>query len=419
VEGGCPVCGAKARGDQCEQCSTLLDPAELVEPVCKLCGKTVEWRPTEHYFLALSKFQQQLEVYAAEKSAGWRENAVYLTRRYLTEGLQDRAATSDLDWGVDVPLPDTSGKKIYVWIEAVSGYWTASREWAEETGGRWQDFWLDAAEAGGAGPDGGRLTAYYVHGKDNVPFHTLIWPALLLGAGGLHLPDRIIASEYLTLEGRKFSTSSNWAVWVPDLLARYDPDSIRYYLIANGPEKRDANFTWREFIHSHNGELLGAWGNFVNRTLAFIAKSFGSQVPAGEPSEGWVEKAAQLYRITGERLEQGRLKEALEGVFSAIRAANKFFDERKPWAVLKENPDDCGETLYVCVQWIANFANLLDPFLPFSCARLRSILSLASPQWEVQTVEPGRLIGPVELLFQRIDPSRIVEEEERLSARLI
>ncbi|RAV05632.1 methionine--tRNA ligase [Paenibacillus sp. YN15] len=414
VEGRCPVCGAKARGDQCEQCSALLDPAELLEPVCKLCGQGVQWRQTEHYFLALSKFQTQLEAYTAAKSTDWRENAVCLTRRYLTEGLQDRAATRDLDWGVDVPLPGTAGKKIYVWIEAVSGYWTASRQWAEETGGRWEDFWLDGAEADGAGPDG----AYYVHGKDNVPFHTLIWPALLLGAGGLHLPDRIIASEYLTLEGRKFSTSSNWAVWVPDLLKRYDPDSIRYYLIANGPEKRDANFTWREFIHSHNGELLGAWGNFVNRTLAFIAKSFGGRVPPGELPDDWKEETGRLYAITGERLEEGRLKEALEGLFAGIREANKYFDGRKPWAALKENPDHCSETLYVCVQWIANFANLLEPFLPFSCARLRNMLSLTAPQWQVQRVEAGRSIGPVELLFQRIDPSRIQEEEERLAASL-
>ncbi|MNC13483.1 Methionine--tRNA ligase [compost metagenome] len=207
-------------------------------------------------------------------------------------------------------------------------------------------------------------------------------------------------------------------MWVPDLLARHDPDSIRYYLIANGPEKRDANFTWREFIHSHNGELLGAWGNFVNRTLAFIAKSFDSRVPAGRLPEGWAEETGQLYLTAGERLEQGRLKEALEGIFAAIREANKYFDGRKPWAVLKENPGDCGETLYVCVQWIANFANLLEPFLPFSCARLRSILSLEPPQWQLQKVEPGRLISPVELLFQRIDPSRIGEEEERLSTNL-
>ncbi len=420
VEGVCPACGAKARGDQCEQCSTLLDPAELLEPVCKLCGRTVEWRPTEHYFLALSRFQEQLESYTAARAVHWRENAVYLTRRYLSEGLLDRAATRDLDWGVDVPLPDTEGKKVYVWIEAVSGYWTASRQWAEETGERWQDFWVDEAEGrnGESGEQG--IRAYYVHGKDNVPFHTLIWPALLLGAGELHLPDRIIASEYLTLEGRKFSTSSNWAVWVPDLLARYDPDSIRYYLIANGPEKRDANFTWREFIHSHNGELLGAWGNFVNRTLAFIAKSFDGRVPHGQLPVGWEEEVGALYLAAGERLEQGRLKEALEGIFAAIRDANKYFDGRKPWSALKEDPGHCAETLYICVQWMANFANLLEPFLPFSCAKLRRMLGVTEePRWALTAVAAGQAIGPVELLFQRIDLSRIGEEEERLAASLI
>lgn len=359
VEGKCPVCGNRARGDQCDFCSTLLDPADLSEKTCKICGNPPTERPTEHFYLALSQFQAELAQYV-EKAQGWKENAVQLTRRYLAEGLQDRAVTRDLTWGVEVPAEGFQDKKIYVWIEAVSGYLSASKQWAAETGGSWESFWQDEEK---------NLTAYYVHGKDNIPFHTLIWPAVLLGVGRLHLPDRIISCEYMTLEGKKFSTSRNWAVWVPEILKKYQPDSIRYFLIANGPEKRDTDFSWREFIHSHNGELLGAFGNFVNRTLAFIDKSF-----------------------------------------TYIRRANKYFDEQKPWLQIKDDRAACGLTLNSCVQIIANLANLLQPFIPFSCEKIRTFLSLERPSWELVYVPADLQIQKLELLFERIDASRIEEE---------
>ncbi|MFF2091291.1 methionine--tRNA ligase [Paenibacillus sp. NPDC058174] len=404
VEGTCPVCGNRARGDQCDYCSTLLDPSDLTDKTCKICGNPPVDRPTEHYYLALSRFQTELTQYAAE-SQGWKDNAVQLTRRYLEEGLQDRAVTRDLTWGVDVPVEGFEDKKIYVWIEAVSGYLSASKQWAAETGGSWEDFWsLDQTE----------LTAYYVHGKDNIPFHAVIWPALLMGAGGLHLPDRIISSEYMTLEGKKFSTSNNWAIWVPDMLSRYQPDSIRYFLIANGPENRDTDFSWREFIHSHNGELLGAFGNFVNRTLAFIDKSFEGRVPDGELSGEWETASEQLYEKSGALIEAGRLKEAIELIFSSVRQANKFFDEQKPWVQIKEDRAACGSTLNACVQIIANLANLLNPFLPFACEQIRGFLSLQQPVWTSVSVPAHREIHNLKLLFERIDISRIEEETDAL-----
>lgn len=400
VEGTCPVCGHRARGDQCDFCSTLLDPADLSDKTCKICGNPPIERPTEHFYLALSQFQTALTEYA-EKAHGWKENAVHLTRRYLDEGLQDRAATRDLTWGIEVPVEGFEGKKIYVWVEAVSGYLSASKQWASQTGGSWESFWLDEEQD---------LTAYYVHGKDNIPFHTLIWPAVLLGVGGLHLPDRILSCEYMTLEGKKFSTSQNYAVWLPDILKRYQPDSIRYFLIANGPEKRDTDFSWREFIHSHNGELLGAFGNFVNRTLVFIEKSFDGCVPSGELSEEWKQATEDLYRDAGARIEEGRLKEAIELIFTYIRQANKYFDEQKPWVQIKENREDCGHTLHACVQIIANLANLLEPFVPFSCEKIRAFLSLEQCSWQLISVPVGGQIQKVELLFERIDVSRIEEE---------
>ncbi|MBU5673647.1 methionine--tRNA ligase [Paenibacillus brevis] len=400
VEGNCPVCGHRARGDQCDFCSTMLDPADLSEKTCKICGNPPIERPTEHFYLALSQFQTALTEYA-EKAHGWKENAVHLTRRYLDEGLQDRAATRDLTWGVDVPVEGFNEKKVYVWVEAVSGYLSASKQWASQTGSSWESFWLDEEKD---------LTAYYVHGKDNIPFHTLIWPAVLLGVGGLHLPDRIISCEYMTLEGKKFSTSRNWAVWVPDILKRYQPDSIRYFLIANGPEKRDTDFSWREFIHSHNGELLGAFGNFVNRTLAFIGKAFGGRIPSGELSEEWTRATEDLYRDAGVLIEDGRLKEAIELIFTYVRQANKYFDEQKPWVQIKEDREACGRTLYSCVQLIANLANLLEPFIPFSCEKIRTFLTLEKPSWQLTFVPADLQVQKLELLFERIDVSRIEEE---------
>ncbi|AIQ52289.1 methionine--tRNA ligase [Paenibacillus sp. FSL R7-0331] len=415
VEGICPRCGQPARGDQCDYCSALLDPSDLLERVCKICGTPPVLRPTEHYYLALSKLQEELTAYA-EAEHGWRDNAVRLTQRYLQEGLQDRAATRDLDWGVDVPADGFAGKKIYVWIEAVSGYLSASKQWALESGGSWEDFWLASREdSTGEQPD---ICAYYVHGKDNVPFHSLIWPAILTGAGGLHLPDRLLACEYMTLEGQKFSTSRNWAVWVPDILSRYQPDSVRYFLVANGPEKRDTDFSWREFIHSHNGELLGAFGNFVNRSLAFINKAFGGKVPGGETDPLWDNAINALYGDAGRLIEAGRFKDALELIFSGIRRANKYFDEQKPWIELKENPAACANTLYNCVQIIANLANLLNPFIPFSCDRIRSFLSLGQPGWHSISVPEGQTIQGLTLLFERIDLKQIEEETERLNLNL-
>lgn len=415
VEGLCPHCGQPARGDQCDYCSALLDPSELLERVCKICGTPPVLRPTEHYYLALSKLQKELTAYA-EAEHGWRENAVKLTQRYLQEGLQDRAATRDLDWGVDVPADGFSGKKIYVWIEAVSGYLSASKQWALQTGESWEDFWLEHREdSTGEQPD---ILAYYVHGKDNVPFHSLIWPAILTAAGGLHLPDRLLACEYMTLEGQKFSTSRNWAVWVPDILSRYQPDSIRYFLVANGPEKRDTDFSWREFIHSHNGELLGAFGNFVNRSLAFINKAFGGRVPGGAAEPLWESKIDILYGDAGKLIEAGRFKDALELIFSGIRQANKYFDGQKPWIELKENPAACATTLYNCVQIIANLANLLNPFIPFSCGRIRSFLSLGQPCWHSISVAEGQTVQDLTLLFERIDLKQIEEETGLLERNL-
>lgn len=408
VEGSCPHCGQTARGDQCDHCSSLLDPIDLQNKICKLCGNHPEIRHTDHYFLALSKFQNQLEAYL-QQAVNWRSNALDLTKRYLNEGLVDRAATRDLDWGVDVPLPGYEGKKIYVWIEAVSGYLSASMKWSEDTGEDWKPFWDDNAKS------------YYVHGKDNIPFHSLILPSLLMGSGvSSRLPNQIVSSEYLTLEGKKFSTSRNWAVWVPYLLEHYHPDTIRYFLIMNGPENRDTDFSWREFIYSHNGELLGAFGNFVNRSLVFVDKFLQGEVPKGTIDLSIKNQLKKVYCQAGDYLEAGKLKAALECIFSFIRNANKYFDERKPWIQVKEQLSECETTLHTCIQIIANLVNLLFPFLPFSCRRIQAFLHLqdADLRWDYIELASGRQLNKPEALFERIEISRIQEEVDRLHDQL-
>ncbi len=402
VEGTCPHCGKPARGDQCDYCSNLLDPSDLIDKKCKICGGAPIERETKHFFFALSKFQKEIEDYI-DTSRGWRDNAVNLSKRYLKEGLKDRTATRDLPWGIDVPVDGFEGKKIYVWIEAVCGYLSASKRWALETNGNWEDFWKK-----------GDVLSYYVHGKDNIPFHTLILPAILLGVSGLHLPDRVISSEYLTIEGQKLSTSRNWAVWVPDIVRDYNPDSIRYFLTINGPEKRDADFSWREFINSNNGELLGAFGNFVNRSLVFIQKSFKGKVPQGNVSCEIQNELKELYSETERKIENGDFKYALEDIFAFIRKANKYFDTEEPWIAVKNDREKCSNTLFNCVQIIANLSNLLSPFIPFACEKIRGFLGIDAGKWEYINVKPDTVLKKLDILFERIDKKKIDEEVNKL-----
>lgn len=403
VEGICPHCHEAARGDQCDACSAILDPLDLLEKKCKLCGSTPSVQETEHFYFALHKFQPQIKaaVEIAKQKGTWRDNAIQLTERYLKEGLQDRAVSRDLPIGVSIPVEGYEDKKIYVWIEAVTGYYSASKHWAEETGKDDQEFWDRDAKT------------YYVHGKDNIPFHSIIWPAVLLGTGEEAIPRHIVSNEYLTVEKRKLSTSKNWAVWVPDILERYNPDSIRYFLTVNAPENRDTDFSWREFIYSHNSELLGAYGNFVNRTLKFIEKYYDGIVPKGSINIELKDKAEGLYKSVGEAIEQTKFKVALETIFDAVRFANKYFDEKQPWKQREDDPVSCEETIYNCVYLIANFANLLEPFLPFSSERVRNTLSIVKQSWEPQNTLPNR-IDNVQPLFERIDVKQIEHEVEKL-----
>ncbi len=397
VLGKCPSCGENARGDQCDACGSVLEPENLVSSKCSICGETPVFKNTKHLFIAISKLENELKSFI-DSHPKWRKNAIAFSNRYINEGLRDRAVTRDLDWGIDVPKEGYENKKIYIWAENVLGYLSASKVVNEKRGGSFADLWCDNSKH------------YYVHGKDNIPFHTIILPSLLLASGGnWHLPDEIISSEHLTLEGRKISTSQNHAIWIKDIIDRYNPDSLRYFLIANGPEKRDTDFSWREYVNSHNGELLGAYGNFVNRTLAFIAKYFDKAVPTGTLDENIQKQILSIYDSVGIKIEQGNFKDALNEIFDFVRYSNKYFDTQKPWETRNTDIVACNNTLYNCVQIIANLAVLLNPFIPFSCAKVHQWLNL-NQTWKPQFVDTGFVIPNVEILYERIDKN-VVEEE--------
>ncbi len=406
VIGKCPKCGEDARGDQCDACGTVLEPETLVTPICAVCGTPISFRSSKHLYIAISKLEQELQA-LADSHPEWRKNATAFTNRYITEGLRDRALTRDLAWGIPVPKNDYDEKTIYIWAENVLGYLSASKTAADRRGDDFTALWGTDAKH------------YYVHGKDNIPFHTIILPALLLGntaATGFswHLPDQIVSSEYLTLEGNKISTSKNYAIWVKDILDRYEPDSLRYFFLANGPEKKDADFSWREYINSHNGELLGAYGNFINRSLSFIHKYWNGVVPTGTPDPALTRQISELFLSTGELIEKAAFKDALNGIFDFIRSANKYFDTEQPWITRDTNEAACQNTLYNCVQIIANLAVLLAPFLPFSSEKVCSWLNLTT-NWNPQSVPTGYQLPEIEILFQRIDKKVIEEETEKLT----
>lgn len=408
VEGICPVCKEPSRGDQCDNCSTILEPLELLERKCKICSNAPTTRSTEHFYFSLSSFQSILENYTqeAEDQKLWRENAISLTKRYLKEGLQDRAVSRDLPIGVSVPVEGYKDKKIYVWIEAVSGYYTASKLWAKDTNQDDSPFWNSSTQS------------YYVHGKDNIPFHSIIWPGILAGLGKESLPTHIVSNEYLTLEKKKLSTSKNWAVWVPEILERYEPDSIRYFLTINAPENRDADFSWKEFIYSHNSELLGAYGNLVNRTLKFIENSFDGILPEKVINSTIQDKVNHLYKDVGECIERTSFKEALEKIFELVRFSNKYFDEQQPWIQVREDVESCKHTLAVCVYLIANLAHILTPFPPFSSEKVKEMINITESKWRAFFV-PSQQLSKVYPLFQRIDPVQIKKELERLNNQTV
>jgi methionyl-tRNA synthetase len=391
IEGTCPICGyPHARGDQCDNCGNQLDPVDLIEPRSIVDGSTPEFRETTHLFLDLPAFAQQLEAWLSAQE-GWRPNVKNFSLGLVRE-LKPRAMTRDIDWGVPVPVPgypeDT--KRIYVWFDAVIGYLSASVEWAHNRGTpeAWREWWQNH--------DSGH---YYFMGKDNIVFHAVIWPAMLMGydgggelgagKGDLQLPANVVASEYLTMEGRKASTSRGVAIWVADFLSRYDPDPLRYYLTAAGPETQDTDFTWEEFVRRNNDELLANWGNLVNRTLISTFRNFGHVPEPGEltvPDRAVLDAIAAGFDEVGVQIQRVRFKAAINEAMRLSSLANQYVADQEPWALVKTDRERAATVLYVALRCVDSLKTLLAPFLPFTSQVVHELLGY-----------DGYLAGPLEI----------------------
>jgi methionyl-tRNA synthetase len=449
IEGTCPICGyPEARGDQCDNCGNQLDPVDLINPRSIIDGSTPEFRETKHLFLDLPQFADRLEEWL-QRQEGWRPNVRNFSLSLVRE-LKQRAMTRDIDWGVPVPVegyPEDS-KRIYVWFDAVIGYLSASVEWAKNQGtpDAWREWWQNE-----------EADHYYFMGKDNIVFHTIIWPAMLLGydgggelgaqRGDLHLPTNVVASEYLTMEGKKASTSRNIAVWVADFLSRYEPDPLRYYLTAAGPETQDTDFTWDEFVRRNNDELLANWGNLVNRTLVNAHRNFGEVPQPGELTDvdqRVLDAVATAFDEVGGLIEQARFRAAVAEAMRTSSLANQYVADQAPWELVKTDPDRAATVLYVALHAVDSLKTLFAPFLPFTSQKVHELLGYQGVlngtlefrsveeddgsthevltgdyessvgEWKPSELAPGQRLQEPQPLFRKLAPETAAEELARL-----
>jgi methionyl-tRNA synthetase len=410
VEGTCPNCQSpNARGDQCEACGEWLEPFDLIDPRCKTCGTTPEVRETTHWFFALSKFEDRLKAWVAGKP-DMKPNVRRFCEGWFRRGLQDRSITRDLPWGVPVPLPEGKGKVMYVWFDAPIGYISSTKEWAERRGtpDRWQDYWLDP---------GTRLVHFI--GKDNIVFHAMVWPAMLMAHGDYVLPTEIPANEFLNLEGEKLSTSRNWAVWLPEYLKEFPADALRYALAVNLPENRDVDFTWHDFQARNNNELADVLGNFINRVAVFTRKNYGGRCPtvvAEDEAGGEVMRAIGAAPGTiGTMIDSYRIKDAARELMTLPALGNRYFDYQAPWRTFKSDRPACDRTIATCLRLVSALEVLSYPFLPFTSRKLGSLLELGRRSWDdAAKAELPAELGPSEILFHKIEDEVIAAQVAKL-----
>lgn len=419
VEGQCPYCGFdKARGDQCDNCGKYYNQLELKNPVSLISGKTPAVKKTKHWYFTLGAFQKPLEQYVESHAVDWKENVLQQTRSWLKEGLQDRAVTRDLTWGIPVPLDDAQGKVIYVWLEAVLGYISSTKEWAHRTGqpGRWKEYWKDPST---------RYIAFL--GKDNIVFHTIVFPAELMAAGGYILPDNVPANEFYNLEGEKFSKSRGHTIDLLDVLKRYPADLFRYAIATSLPENRDSDFYWKEFQAKTNNELADIYGNFVNRTVTFAAKHFGNTVPAaGAFNERDRQMAAYLKQAPasiGALFDQFKFRDATLEIMNVARTANKYFNDSEPWKTIKQDPAQCATTINICLNIVHTLGILFSPVMPFTSEKIWKTLNIPSSlnddQWNTageMYLAAGHALGMAEILFTKLEDSVIEQELSNLAS---
>jgi len=453
VEGTCYICGyTNARSDQCDKCGSLLDPQKLLEPRSRIDGSTPELRETEHYYLDLGKLQDQVVAFLRERESYWRPNVLRQSLgQILSEGLRGRPITRDLDWGIPVPIEGWTSKCLYVWFEAVIGYLSASIEWSKITGqdDAWRTWWHEDASK-----------AFYFIGKDNIPFHAVIWPAQLIGTGSkfdelfgsqppmpLVVPYDVPANEFMNLEGQKISGSRNWAVWAQDFLTRYDPDPLRYYLTATMPESKDTDWDWNDFYKRNNDELVATWGNLANRVLSFTYKNFNGQVP--DPGELTDMDKELLQTIEGgfetvaRELDAVHLRAALSETMRLASEVNRYLDQTAPWTALKTDRQAAARSVYVALRAIDSLKILFAPFLPHTSEKLHTFFNGTAPlfgnqfvetitdslgehralryngegatgKWEPSQLQPGQVLNQPAPLFKKLDVKIVEEERARL-----
>jgi len=410
VEGICPHCGGEgARGDHCETCGRHLEPTQLVEPTCLICNATPEIRESKQYFFKLSHFQDELKEWI-ESNNQLPPNVKNYALQWLKEGLKDWILTRDMEWGIPVPLEDAKGKIIYVWGEAFLGYISSAALWSEKTGKPWEDYWNDKA--------------IHFIGKDIIYHHSIFWPALLM-AYGCKLPYTIIAGEYLSLEGRKMSTSKNWVIWASDFLETFDSDTLRYYLVANAPLSRDTDFSWEDFQRRVNDELADVLGNFLHRTFTFTTRFFDGKIPDPHDFDDYDKefesRIKSLPTKVGDYIENFKFREGLIEIIKLAKYGNKYFNDKEPWKTVKTSQTVAGNCLYLANQLSKTMAVTLIPYMPVKTKEILEILNIDSDQkWNdaAEFIHPGHLIKEAKPIFSKVDDDVINKEKEELYENL-
>lgn len=418
VTGTCPKCdNPEAYGDQCEKCGSTLNATDLINPKSTITGETPILKSTKHWFLPLNRYESFLREWILEGHKNdWKPNVYGQVKSWVDGGLEPRAVTRDLDWGIDVPVAGAEGKKLYVWFDAPIGYISATKEWAAREGKDWEPYWKDADT---------KLVHFI--GKDNIVFHCIIFPAMLKAEGSYILPDNVPANEFLNLEGNKLSTSKNWAVWLHEYLQDFPDkqDSLRYALTANAPETKDNDFTWKDFQARNNNELAAIFGNFINRVVVLTNKYYDGIVPTpNEFSEVDKQTLAELKAypaVISSSIERYRFREALGELMNVARLGNKYLADEEPWKMVKENPARVQTQMYVALQIASALAILSEPFLPFTSAKLCNILNIKINNWNLEfenwnLTKPGHQIGQAEILFAQIEDAEIQKQLDKLEA---
>ncbi|MBS4034056.1 MAG: methionine--tRNA ligase [Ignavibacterium sp.] len=420
VEGTCPKCGnEEARSDECEVCGSLYDPSELKNPKSKISGGSPTLKETSHYYFPLGKYQPALEKYVDEMNEkyGWKDNVIQYCRGWFKDGLKDRAITRDLDWGIKVPIDSAVGKVIYVWFEAVLGYISSTKELSllKNDPDLWKKYWYD--------PDT-KYTAFI--GKDNVVFHTIIFPAILMawnqaGKEQYCLPQNVPANEFLNFEGKKFSKSRGWGIDVDEFLDLFEPDLLRYALAANLPETRDTDFYWKEFKLRNNSELADILGNFINRTFTFVFKHFDGKVPASgkleKIDEDMLKEISEYPERISDYFEKYKIRDGVNEIMNLAREGNKYFNDSEPWKTIKTDKERCGKTLNICLQAIYTLAELYSPVLPFSSKKLFKMLNTKPVEWKEcgkPHLKESHQLNKAEILFPKIEDEKIESQVNKL-----